>query len=410
VQNCIFIDSDQEAYYTNGSYLSGGLVVPSTKMDSKNNLFRNSIVLNSHMGILTTTGNTSFAAYNTFFMNCIFWDSKSTGVMADISGIADTIKNCTFGKLSSDHWSVFSSYDHAGYPGHPNEDNGTYIKNSIVYQCGSGVTLYDVEKENYNCFFGNLTLFKDMPLSPGTRDILVHDPVWSMANTGGGLKYLVRMEDGAYLNNKGEGGVTGIGAQCMTLIGAPGSLWGDTNYAADTGVSMWPFPQETLIQRKMKSYADGGVIGKRGFCADGLQLNNKDAVTLTSYIWEYLGNPIPPEIYGAQGGISSNSAGEILNTSVTGAPAIATNNLRFFPNPWSVSGREMITISDLPIDATVSIYTIAGELIRTIRSAGSQMQWDGRNASGERVAAGIYVISARNDNNEQRTGKLAIIK
>lgn len=35
----------------------------------------------------------------------------------------------------------------------------------------------------------------------------------------------------------------------------------------------------------------------RGFCAAGKQLNGRDDITLTSYVWEYLGNAIPSDIY-----------------------------------------------------------------------------------------------------------------
>ncbi|EKE15954.1 MAG: hypothetical protein ACD_11C00069G0001 [uncultured bacterium] len=40
-----------------------------------------------------------------------------------------------------------------------------------------------------------------------------------------------------------------------------------------------------------------GPSGTRGFCASGKQLNGVDNITLSSYIWEYLGNQIPSEIY-----------------------------------------------------------------------------------------------------------------
>jgi len=43
----------------------------------------------------------------------------------------------------------------------------------------------------------------------------------------------------------------------------------------------------------------GSLSGNRGFAnSDAKQLNGTDDVTLTYYIWEYLGNPVPCEIYG----------------------------------------------------------------------------------------------------------------
>ena len=51
----------------------------------------------------------------------------------------------------------------------------------------------------------------------------------------------------------------------------------------------------------MKAYSGGGVSGNRGFAADGNGLYG-GPITLTSYIWEYLGNPCPADIcnYGTQ--------------------------------------------------------------------------------------------------------------
>jgi MYXO-CTERM domain-containing protein len=46
----------------------------------------------------------------------------------------------------------------------------------------------------------------------------------------------------------------------------------------------------------MAGYAGGGAAGARGFCAGTSQDGTPQ--TLTKYIWEYLGNPIPAEIYG----------------------------------------------------------------------------------------------------------------
>ena len=94
-----------------------------------------------------------------------------------------------------------------------------------------------------------------------------------------------------------------IGANVQTLIGTSGTLYGEAGYNTDTGTSMWPFPNEDLIRTKMKAYNAGGASGNRGFCVDG--------TTLTKYIWQYLGNTIPAEIYGG--------------SSDTTAPAAVTN-------------------------------------------------------------------------------------
>jgi len=62
----------------------------------------------------------------------------------------------------------------------------------------------------------------------------------------------------------GEGG-SDIGANVVTQIGVSGTLWGETGYNTDTGVSLWPFPNQDLIKSKMQAYSTGNVNGARGF-------------------------------------------------------------------------------------------------------------------------------------------------
>ena len=120
-------------------------------------------------------------------------------------------------------------------------------------------------------------------MTAGAHDITGTDPAGS-----GSLKYIVRVESGSPLAGAGQGGAD-IGADIKNIVGASGSLWGDTGYNADTGVPMWPFPNEALIRSKMAAYNGYSINGARGFCAG--------TTTLTQYIWQYLGNNIPAQIY-----------------------------------------------------------------------------------------------------------------
>ena len=106
---------------------------------------------------------------------------------------------------------------------------------------------------------------------------------------------MTRIESGSSLSGQGSGG-SDIGANCLKMVGAPGTLWGDTGYNTVQATNMWPFPSEDLIKAQMASYNNNGVSGARGFCTGTSKDGNSQ--TLTKYIWEYMGNPIPPEIYG----------------------------------------------------------------------------------------------------------------
>jgi hypothetical protein len=114
--------------------------------------------------------------------------------------------------------------------------------------------------------------------------------------------YPVRVEDGSTLDGAGSGG-SDIGPTILKQIGISGTLYGETGYDTITNVDLFPFPNESKIKTQMSSYTNNWPEGNlpnpaRGFCADGKQLNGVDDITLTSYIWEYLGNEMPDDIYG----------------------------------------------------------------------------------------------------------------
>jgi flagellar hook assembly protein FlgD len=84
-----------------------------------------------------------------------------------------------------------------------------------------------------------------------------------------------------------------------------------------------------------------------------------------------------------------------------------------YPNPFNPSTN--IEYS-LPEDgfAEVSIYTINGELIRTLysgeQSAGTHnLSWNSRNSSGSSVSSGIYLYQVR-FNNSVMTKKMLLLK
>jgi hypothetical protein len=100
-----------------------------------------------------------------------------------------------------------------------------------------------------------------------------------------GLLYLPRIEAGSALQTAGPG-ATRVGAVILNQLGVSGTLYEEAGYDQMTATSLWPWPQEGLLKQVM--CAEAGI--STGFCASS---------SLTRYVWEILGNPIPPEIYGA---------------------------------------------------------------------------------------------------------------
>ncbi|MBI2591344.1 MAG: hypothetical protein HYW34_01560 [Candidatus Brennerbacteria bacterium] len=144
------------------------------------------------------------------------------------------------------------------------------------------------------------------------------------ANTGVGINNMGGMTatfNGAFGNNGGGSQYNGISSSCTGCSTAnPGLLFptriestspykGAGESGADIGAnivyryidgilttqSLWPWPYENWIKEDMCDTNFLNSIGRTGTSAPKWCTTNK---TLTQYIWEYLGNPIPPEIYG----------------------------------------------------------------------------------------------------------------
>lgn len=89
----------------------------------------------------------------------------------------------------------------------------------------------------------------------------------------------------------------------------------------------------------------------------------------------------------------------------TAAPLLS--EVRVVPNPFnpseqykrsSFAGESRVRIINLPSPATVKIYTVAGDLVRSLDNSDSDdsVDWDLRNDNGDDVKGGIYmfVVSA----------------
>lgn len=189
--------------------------------------------------------------------------------------------------------------------GQINGDQGHVInmtlKNSLLYNNSNyGISEY-VLNSNYNAFYGNGVPAGGQMFTPsiGANSITNINP----ANSG--LLYLPRIEAGSYLKTAGESG-TQIGAEIVNKVGVSGTLYGETGWNTLTSDPLWPFPNEDLIKADFASYSGPGPAGARGFAA-GTSIDDSPQ-TLTKYIWEYLGNQIPAEIYGASSDVTAPSA------------------------------------------------------------------------------------------------------
>lgn len=82
-----------------------------------------------------------------------------------------------------------------------------------------------------------------------------------------------------------------------------------------------------------------------------------------------------------------------------------------YPVPFRPAlGHTRITFTALTRAASVRIYTISGELVRTLEKndSGETLDWDAKNSRGERLASGVYIFTVKSGG-QTADGKLMII-
>jgi hypothetical protein len=316
-QNCISIDNNQPQYYT-GDRFWGGFYIPKGNdyLDTNSTHVKGSIVLNSEAGQThkdTYVAGICFASGfdgGTYDIeDAVIWgvvqgivgsmsipyDPDGGGPLPPITiePATSTVKHVTVGGITTIRDTDPNGYGGKGFRFAPNANLTFSIFNSIFQNIdasdNSGIAIYDAETvSDYHILYGNDGNY--LNTTQGTHDLV---------NTNPQMLYLVRQEVGS----PGKGTASDGGDRGATILkrrGTSGALWGDTGYDTMTTDDLWPFPNEALIKTDFASYVgthSGLPSGARGF-AIGTSIDGS-AQTLTKYIWEYLGNQIPSDIYGA---------------------------------------------------------------------------------------------------------------
>ena len=86
--------------------------------------------------------------------------------------------------------------------------------------------------------------------------------------------------------------------------------------------------------------------------------------------------------------------------------------------PWDRELGEHVEFRNLPTRASIRIYTMAGDHLRTIEHGGGDFgestdsrSWDLKNAQGERVASGVYIYRVTTPlNNESTSGYCIVVR
>ncbi|MEQ1727817.1 MAG: hypothetical protein ABL982_05505 [Vicinamibacterales bacterium] len=201
------------------------------------------------------------------------------------------------------------------------------VKNSLFMNNRSfGVADY-VNGRN-NAFSGNGENYGGVRTAiPGAGDITNHNALYNaVTNPSGSVRYLPRgPENGSLLATAGDSGGR-VGAQVLWKIGVDGTIYGQSGWNvvrnSQNGYgraedSLWPFPNEASIKSDMAAYNGPGLRGARGFALSGNGLYGGPR-TLTSYIWEYLGNACPVAVCSPTASSGGGSSATVPPSAPTG--------------------------------------------------------------------------------------------
>ncbi|MDP3790874.1 MAG: LamG-like jellyroll fold domain-containing protein [Candidatus Omnitrophota bacterium] len=253
-QNCIALD------FNSASGLGGGMNGPHATI---NNKVYGSIFLN-----LPTNGaifSEEPPGGGNDMINSVAWGVGEGFSLRD----GDPTKTTNFSQLTVGN----SNRGIAYWSGSYSTRNIVNIKNSLFYNNSNPNNVGDII--NYNWYY-------PASQAQGTNFI----------TTNPNIQYLTRTPD----SGTGEGGVK-RGATVEKRYGVTGTLWGELGYDQLTNESLWPWPNEQRIHDDAAEVDSPAYTNtpNRGFAATGSGLYGGPK-TLTSYIWEYLGNPCPAEI------------------------------------------------------------------------------------------------------------------
>lgn len=109
--------------------------------------------------------------------------------------------------------------------------------------------------------------------------------------------------------------------------------------------------------------------------------------------------------FGTEKGLSTLSTPSV-------SPARSFANLEVYPNPYEVPSPRAVTIGGLVADSYLKIFSVDGELVRSLATPGGGVgTWDGTDDDNRLVSSGVYVIVAYSqDGTEVGSGKIAVIR
>ena len=118
--------------------------------------------------------------------------------------------------------------------------------------------------------------------------------------------------------------------------------------------------------------------------------------------------------------LPNNKTGEIYIGTGSGLNKIQTeaiespsdpDQIQVSPQPFDPTRDQSLRITGLPLNSRVKILKLDGSLITEFRAPGGDVGfWTGRDARGELVASGVYIVAAESALGETVIGKIAVVR
>ncbi|MCB4791546.1 MAG: IPT/TIG domain-containing protein [Elusimicrobia bacterium] len=120
--------------------------------------------------------------------------------------------------------------------------------------------------------------------------------------------------------------------------------------------------------------------------------------------------PVPSVVYPALHQIVAKISHFSKFAVVQLVAAADVEGIKVYPNPFNPNTQNL-TVDKLPLQADIKIYSILGELIRSLSytSANGQAAWDGKNDSNSTVASGVYIMLVDSPQGKKKV-KIAVEK
>jgi hypothetical protein len=223
----------------------------------------------------------------------------------------------------------------------------------------------------------------------------------------------------------------------FTATGSQGYWWWDDATPVELPFEVWNMTTNEQVNAEIIDWDYDGE-----WTPLNAENGNKDYVIIVNWpydgnshpeafpyyhIWTVVFNPAGSDSWGTGdvltvGGAPINGADDVFSFKTPGvefaAASSALDNVKVVPNPYVVNaeweseeGQRRLEFVNLPDVCTVRIYTLAGDLVKTIEhtSNGGTAAWDLSSSNAQGVAPGIYFYSV-DSKYGSKIGKFAVIK